>query len=116
MKPLAAGQVAELRELLLRKRAELERVLVRPDADAPGSEPDPVDAASAQSLLEDSTGISAHAEATLREVRRALDKIDAGSYGVSELSGEPIGYSRLRSVPWARLTVEEESERERRRK
>src|SRR5882672_6310578 len=103
MKPLAAGQLAELRELLLRKRAELERMLTRPDADAPDSEPDPLDAAAAQSLLDDSTGVSAHAEATLREVRRAIDKVDAGTYGASELSGEAIGYSRLRSVPWARL-------------
>ena len=116
MKPLAAGQLEELRELLMRKRTELERMLPRPDQDAPDSEPDPVDVATAQSMLDDSTGLASHAEALLREVHRALEKIDAGTYGVSELSGEPIAFARLKSVPWARLTVEEESEREGRRR
>jgi RNA polymerase-binding transcription factor len=50
----------------------------------------------------------------LAEIDRALAKIKAGTYGVSELSGLPIPVERLRVVPWARLTAEEEERRARR--
>ncbi|MFN8534611.1 MAG: TraR/DksA C4-type zinc finger protein [Dehalococcoidia bacterium] len=51
----------------------------------------------------------------LDDVHHALRKIDDGSYGVSEQSGQPIALDRLRVVPWARLTIEEEREVERQR-
>ena len=38
----------------------------------------------------------------LMEIEHALAKMDAGTYGVSEKSGAPIPYARLRAVPWAR--------------
>lgn len=55
------------------------------------------------------------AEGTLRlgEIRRALEKINEGSYGLSDDSGEPIARARLEAVPEARFTVEEEARRER---
>jgi RNA polymerase-binding transcription factor DksA len=54
-------------------------------------------------------------EHRLHEVNHALRKIDEGTYGVSEQSGKPIPLERLRAIPWARLTIEEERELERRR-
>jgi DnaK suppressor protein len=52
----------------------------------------------------------------LAHIERALRKFEDGSYGVSEESGEPIGFERLRAVPWARLGVEDQEvvEREQR--
>jgi DnaK suppressor protein len=44
----------------------------------------------------------------LAEVERAIEKIDAGTYGTSEESGAPIPLERLEAVPWARRTAEEE--------
>ena len=41
----------------------------------------------------------------LGEVQRALRKIDSGSYGVCEQTGEPIGFDRLRARPWSRLSL-----------
>ena len=35
------------------------------------------------------------------------EAMDAGTYGVSELSGDPIGFARLEAVPWARVTTDE---------
>lgn len=49
--------------------------------------------------------------ALLADVERALAKIDAGSYGVSEESGAAIPVARLEAVPWARRTAEEEGRR-----
>jgi len=48
----------------------------------------------------------------LTEIERALAKVQTGSYGLSEASGEPIGLRRLTAVPWARYTIDEEEESE----
>jgi DnaK suppressor protein len=45
-------------------------------------------------------------------VERALQKIVEGSYGLSDLSGEPIPRARLEAAPEAILTGEEERRRE----
>jgi DnaK suppressor protein len=56
----------------------------------------------------------AEAERTLlAQITRALRKFEDGSYGVSEESGEPIGFDRLRAIPWATLTVRDQEIRER---
>jgi RNA polymerase-binding transcription factor len=46
--------------------------------------------------------------ALLEDVELALRKLDAGTYGVSEQSGEPIPLERLDALPWARRTAPEE--------
>jgi DnaK suppressor protein len=45
----------------------------------------------------------------LAQVRKALARIDAGTYGVSEVSGKPIPLARLEAVPSATTLVNEES-------
>lgn len=42
----------------------------------------------------------------LIEIDRALAKIDDGSYGLCEGTGEPIGKKRLEPRPWTRHSVE----------
>jgi DnaK suppressor protein len=49
----------------------------------------------------------------LRSIERALAKIDEGTYGLSDLSGDPIPKARLEAIPEAVLTIEEEAARER---
>jgi DnaK suppressor protein len=46
------------------------------------------------------------------DIERALEKIDEGTYGLSDASGEPIPKARLEAVPEAILTVEEQGSRE----
>jgi DnaK suppressor protein len=46
------------------------------------------------------------------DIGRALQKIDEGTYGLSDESGEPIPKARLEATPEAILTVEEQSRRE----
>jgi len=44
---------------------------------------------------------------TLERIQRALDRIEAGTYGVSEFSGKPIPKARLEAVPYASTLVDE---------
>jgi DnaK suppressor protein len=44
----------------------------------------------------------------LERVQRALRKIEEGTYGLSDDSGEPIPRGRLEAVPEAVRTVEEQ--------
>ncbi len=55
-------------------------------------------------------------EGRLRAIDRALQKIDEGTYGLSDLSGEAIPKARLKILPEAFLTVQEEESRELRAK
>jgi DnaK suppressor protein len=48
----------------------------------------------------------------VRAIERALQKIDEGSYGLSDLSGEAISKERLEATPEATLTADEEQLRE----
>jgi len=49
----------------------------------------------------------------LERVDRALKKIEEGTYGLSDRSGEPIPRERLEAVPEALYTLSEETARER---
>jgi len=48
----------------------------------------------------------------IADIERALQKIEEGSYGLSDLSGKSIPQSRLETTPEAILTVQEERQRE----
>jgi RNA polymerase-binding transcription factor DksA len=47
-----------------------------------------------------------HAEADrLSEIEGALTRIRNGTYGVCEVTGEPISEARLRAIPWTRFSI-----------
>jgi DnaK suppressor protein len=52
----------------------------------------------------------------LQQVDRALEKIKEGTYGLSDISGNPIPGERLQAVPEAICTVDEEANFERGRR
>jgi DnaK suppressor protein len=115
---LSKKDLESLRKSLESKRAELtrahdENVAVGTHSEQ-GNFPDPMDAATRAEEEAERLGLARHERSLLVEVDRALGKIEAGTYGVSELSGHPIPIERLRAVPWARLTAEEEEQRARR--
>ena len=49
-------------------------------------------------------------------VNRALQKVEDGTYGLSDISGEPIPRGRLEAVPEAIRTVEEQQRFEQERR
>jgi DnaK suppressor protein len=42
----------------------------------------------------------------LREINNALAKIQSGTYGICEGTGNPIGRPRLEAQPWAKYSIE----------
>lgn len=51
----------------------------------------------------------------IADIQRALEKIADGTYGYSDISGDPIPIERLKVLPEAILTVQEQSERDAKR-
>lgn len=49
----------------------------------------------------------------LDDVNHALGRLDDGTYGLDEMTGEPIPVDRLLAIPWATMTVEHAAETER---
>jgi RNA polymerase-binding transcription factor DksA len=52
----------------------------------------------------------------LYEIEEALKRVEAGTYGVCEMSGKPIAHARLEALPFARYTVECQAQFERQRR
>ncbi|HUW03100.1 MAG TPA: TraR/DksA C4-type zinc finger protein [Acidimicrobiales bacterium] len=50
--------------------------------------------------------LSAQALQAVGEIDHALAKFDLGTYGICEVSGDPIPEERLDAIPWARERVE----------
>lgn len=111
---LTPAQRDELRRTLEAKREELLVVLreqeEREEAEDWSMDREPGDAADmADSAIEDHDRIAKaeHDLELLEEVDHALTRLDEGTYGLSEASGRPISYERLRAVPWARYDADE---------
>jgi RNA polymerase-binding transcription factor DksA len=61
--------------------------------------------AGAAETLQDMTLVSAAAtKEVLHEVFDALQRIERGTYGICETTGEPIEETRLQAIPWARYS------------
>ncbi|HTB60179.1 MAG TPA: hypothetical protein VLC06_20045 [Polyangia bacterium] len=107
---LSASQLSLLRERLERARDELRDRLRREQAVALESEnlPEPVDAAEQTREQDDAIVFSQRDVTQLHDIESALAKLDTGRYGLSEVSGLPLGFRRLQAIPWARVTAEEE--------
>ena len=52
----------------------------------------------------------------LYEIEEALKRIDLGTYGNCEMTGKPIAHARLEALPFARYTVECQSQLEKQNK
>ncbi|MGW6553541.1 TraR/DksA family transcriptional regulator [Streptomyces sp. NPDC055051] len=50
----------------------------------------------------------------LEQSEHALERLDAGTYGLCEVCGRPIGKARMQAFPRATLCVEDKQKQERR--
>ena len=106
-----------LRDELVRIRegmAEDERDLSESEGDF--TQHDSGDMSQSMFTREMDASIGEQAERRLGEVDRALEKIEDGTYGLSDESGEPIPRGRLEAVPEALRTVEEQQRFEQERR
>ncbi len=112
--PLSPQQLLDLRERLER---ELERLkgkiaLATSARTAQGMQDpllsDPEDFAEmAQDITQEETeaALSANDVQLLARVQHALQRVYGGTYGHSEVTGEPIPFERLDALPWATTNV-----------
>nr|WP_109477207.1 conjugal transfer protein TraR [Paraburkholderia sp. C35] len=70
------------------------------------------DAAQASAQEEIDQGLRNTNDQRISDIERALQKIADGTYGFSDLSGDPIPIERLKAVPEAILTVAEQEKRD----
>jgi DnaK suppressor protein len=99
------------RELLAAERARIKRSLARlahQDDAEEGDDEDPANLASDLYQDELDEGLRDDLEEQLAAVERAEARLDAGTYGLSVESGEPIPDGRLEIHPTAERTADEE--------
>lgn len=107
---LTKAQLDTLQAQLIQAREQIVGRAKTAAADG-ASEHDVGDAMDAATQANDAEAAVARTERDnlrLANIDHALSKFERGEYGVSEDSGEPIGFGRLKAIPWARLTVQEE--------
>ncbi|HEX3763723.1 MAG TPA: hypothetical protein VHW23_33735 [Kofleriaceae bacterium] len=116
MTHLSRQDLDDLRTALESERAKLRAALAEHQRDGRGiaaEENDDADTAGRIIDQDDALRLAGFDRALLDDVEHALAKLDGGTYGTSEDSGAPIAIERLRAMPWARRTREEEERRQR---
>ncbi|MFI1863467.1 TraR/DksA family transcriptional regulator [Streptomyces jumonjinensis] len=79
-----------------------------------GSGGDDADTGSKNITREHELSLAANAREMLEQTERALLRLEAGTYGVCENCGKPIGKARMQAFPRATLCVECKQKQERR--
>lgn len=119
---LPKRELDKYRDILKRKRSELvgdiatmEEEALRQNSGSLSSLPQHMaeqgSDASEQSLSLDLAQVDRN---LIREIDEALRRIEAGTYGICELTHKPISADRLAELPWARYSIEAARELERR--
>ena len=109
-----SAQLASFRERLLAMQRELleKADLTSEHLREHDIEPDPTD----QATIEEEYALELRARdrerKLLKKIEQSLRRIDDGSYGYCEETGEPIGIPRLLARPTATLTIEAQARRE----
>lgn len=78
--------------------------------------PDPTDRASAEEEHTLELRVRDRERKLLKKIEQALQRIEDGSYGWCEESGEPIGIARLLARPTASLSLEAQERHEQRKR
>ncbi|MFB7183213.1 TraR/DksA C4-type zinc finger protein [Streptomyces sp. NPDC056257] len=120
--PWTQGEVDEARSELmsevLRLRAELDASevaisgLMRDSGDGAGD--DQADTGTKNITRESELALAANATSMLEQTERALERLEAGTYGLCENCGQPIGKARMQAFPRATLCVDCKQKQERR--
>lgn len=105
-----------LKQRLLNKEKELLADTARLESGARDSGEaevrDSTDAATVSQGVSESLEEESLATDTLRQVRDALQRIEAGTYGKCSACGRPIEAARLEAVPWAEYCLQDQEKRD----
>lgn len=121
-KPWSAKELTALRSEIEAHIAQLEREIAAAEAElfdlmhdgGDGAGDDQADAGAKTYEREQEISLANNARELLDQNRRALERMDDGSYGVCESCGEPIGKLRLQAAPRATLCMPCKMKEERR--
>ena len=100
----------QLRNQLLVKRQEIldlyeHDLRVGQESSDEGAE-DLVDRANSAYNREFMLSLSGSEREVLKEIESAIERVDAGEYGVCNACGEKIPAKRLQALPWARYCID----------
>jgi DnaK suppressor protein len=110
-------RLVDLKEELLRVRRGMEEdERSRSEQEGDFTEHDSGDMSREIFNREMDASIGEQVERRLEDIDRALQKIEEGTYGLSDVSGDPIPQGRLEAMPEAVRTVEEQQRFERERR
>jgi DnaK suppressor protein len=121
-KPWTVREVTELADELVAERDRLEGELASADAElsdllrhsGDGAGDDQADSGSSALEREHELTLVNNTRDLRDQTRHALDRIAAGTFGVCESCGRPIGKARMQAFPRATLCVECKQREERR--
>ncbi|MGW9440896.1 TraR/DksA family transcriptional regulator [Streptomyces sp. NPDC055607] len=105
------AEVLRLRSELAHSQEELTG-LMRDSGDGAGD--DQADTGTKNITREHELALAANAREMLEQTEHALERLDAGTYGLCEVCGKPIGKARMQAFPRATLCVEDKQRQERR--
>ncbi|MEU2242225.1 TraR/DksA family transcriptional regulator [Streptomyces sp. NPDC018338] len=105
------AEVLRLRSELVHSQEELTG-LMRDSGDGAGD--DQADTGTKNITREHELALAANAREMLEQTEHALERLDAGTYGLCEVCGKPIGKARMQAFPRATLCVEDKQRQERR--
>jgi len=102
--------LAELRDALLKKRAEILATSTgtRPlpaAADVNSRQGDLADQASGNNEVHIQLKLKQTDAKILQAIEEALVRMDKGTYGICRDCGEPIAPARLNAIPWTRVCI-----------
>lgn len=106
----------ELRAALVDSMTGIAREARQEKPDSSAFATDPGDAGSDACARDFVLSLLSQGTDALLEIDEALARIKTGTYGTCEMSGRPIPLPRLRSVPFARFTVECQAKIEQKRR
>ena len=122
---LTKKEIDELRDRLVQERAELEEQLTTIEdtsfaatqSDLSGDvglDDESADAGTATFEREKDLSIEQNVRDLLQKIERALQKIDAGTYGICERCGKPIEKARIKALPYVDLCIKDAQAQSRR--
>lgn len=120
--PLTKAQLENYRQILIQKRAELlgdmqnlEQEALRSDSGRSSHTAQHLDEAGSDSYEQSlNLNLAASDRERINEIDAALQRIKDRTYGLCELTFEPIKKARLDEIPWTRYTIEAARELDRR--
>ncbi|WP_436795666.1 TraR/DksA family transcriptional regulator [Actinospongicola halichondriae] len=115
--PFESRFLEQMRKLLHTERDTYDRqaTMLQAEADSLVADIDPGDVQFDEESGEGDTiavergrdlALASKAREMIQEIDHALSKFDLGTYGICEVSEEPIPKERLEAIPWAREKVE----------